>query len=1223
MFKTPIMRRAFLFLLTFVMVLPTFAQECPDKPEWNFDTDLECWVLTQNLDGSVSDGVLNLTITGADPFMHSPTGLDIRASDSWEIYLGMKNNTADSSGQVYFTTPTANWSQELSRSFTLVPNDTLIREYRIDMSSVPTWTGSIEQIRMDPVATASSGTVEIDYIIITGPDCEKQYLTFPSPGNKTIYDEPFVLEASSSSGLTVSYVLSSGPAVVEDSLLTLTGETGVVVVAASQAGDSTWCPAKEVKQVFFVNDTIEVEEVDPYRFTDQWVVTDALGRSLPEYESAGSEREDKLVGIFYYVWMGTHGQKVYDITEILKKPEAEREWGGVGSFHFWGEPEQGYFRSEDPWVIRRDLQMLSNAKVDFMFFDVTNAVTYLNVIDEVCRVSEEMRAEGIPTPDVCFLTNASSGSTMNKIFNQFYATGKYQDLWFFWDGKPLIMGHADDPDLQSHVKEFFTIKYSWAWTNSANEPDHWQWLDHYPQDYGWSEAASVPEQISVSVAHHPSNPLGKSYSGGKQPAVNEAYETEYTHEGLQFAEQWRRALEVDPPVVMITQWNEWIAQRAIWDKGSGTYAGRPISDGDSYFVDVYSKEFNRDIAPMKAGYTDNYYYQMLSHIRQYKGMEAPQEFSAPTSIEVDGDFSDWEEVSPEFEDPVGDVMHRNYRGYEAGSLFINESGRNDILSSKVTYDDDSLYFSASTKEVLTSHTDTLWMLLLLDVDRSAFTGWAGYDYLINHSIEGDGLSSLKKWNGSQWIKVDDISFKTAGNQLELSALRSSLGLAQEVPQFYFKWADNPMEMDDVTAFFLNGDAAPDRRFNYHFGSSLPEPSERSAYKDHKVAGVIQFEDFDVGDAGDSYMDADLGNQGGEYRPENSVDIGKKADGEYFVGWINGGEWLEYTVSVNATGKYRVQVNYSSENGGQKALLHANGKPVSDTLVFQASGGLDQWTTLDDYFVQLAAGETVLRFQILKAHDDLKLDYILLSEEEVVYPGEGEGLFRSYWTAKAGGRGWFVDSICGETDPEIDHKWEGSPGCGLADVYWNARWEGQLEPLFSEIYTFHLTMDDFGKLWVNNELLIEAWKGGVQGSTISNTMELEAGKRIPIRIDYAQAVGSAFIKLEWESARNPRELIPAAQLFPEILTGVNPGLTVGEAELNIFPNPANELLNLAAKGGGSSGEIKIYNLHGQMVHAAFIKESKTLTIAISEWPSGIYFVEWKHSQGEAVRKLIIQ
>ena len=325
--------------------------------------------------------------------------------------------------------------------------------------------------------------------------------------------------------------------------------------------------------------------------TDTWVATDALGRVLPSYEEVGPRREGKLVGMFYYIWHGAHGNKIYDITKILKDNPENPEWGPEGEFHFWGEPEYGYYRSEDPWVIRRDLQMLSVAGVDFIFFDITNARIYLDTVKALCQVSIAMRKEGIKTPQVCFLSNTHSGRVMNQVFDEFYDKGLYRELWFYWDGKPLIMGKGDDPELRPEVKACFTMKRSWDWTNTKKEPNHWQWLDQYPQDWGWNNAPDIPEQITVSTAQHPISTKGKSFCRGKQPTVQRDYTTRFTDRGLFFDEQWKRALEVDPQVVMVTQWNEWIAQRFIWDKGNGVYAGLPIKDGESYFVDAFSREF--------------------------------------------------------------------------------------------------------------------------------------------------------------------------------------------------------------------------------------------------------------------------------------------------------------------------------------------------------------------------------------------------------------------------------------------------------------------------------------------------------------------------------------------------------------------------------------------------------------------------------------------------------
>ena len=1215
---------AFIFCLSGMINLVN-AQDCPHIPEWYFTENEECWTFSNNLSGTVSDGILTLTIEGGDPFMTSQSGLNINAEDNWEILLRMKNNTPDTTGQVYFITTTDHgWRQEMSRSFKVVPEDSILRDYVIDMSQVLSWKGFIEQFRLDPVASANSGTVEIDHIIITQPDCEKQYITFQSIENRTVYDDPFVLQASSTSGFPIEFAVTVGPAIIQDSLLTLTGEAGVVVVTANQAGDSSYCVAREVKQAFLVNDTIDHDTVQTQYYTDHWLATDALGRSLSTYDAAGPVRDEKLVGVFYYVWHGTHGEIPYDITEILKQPEAERQWGAVNAFHWWGEPEHGYHRSEDPWVIRRDLQMLTNAKVDFLFIDATNAYTYLNVVREVCNVSAQMRSEGIPTPDICFITNSYSGVTMNKIFNEFYSTGDYQDQWFMWDGKPLIMGQADDPELLPHVKDFFTIKYSWAWTNTKNEPNHWQWLDTYPQDWGWSEDPDIPEQIIVSVANHPLSNTGTSYHDGELPPVNEQYLTEYTGHGLHAKEQWERALEVDPEVLMVTQWNEWTAQRFIWDQGAGTYGGRPISNGDSYFVDAFTEEFNRDMAPMKGGHTDNFYYQLLSNIRQFKGMEAPQQFSVPQSISVDGNFTEWDHVIPAFSDPSGDVMHRNFRGIDPATTYLNSTGRNDVLLSRVTFDDDSIYFYVKTKDPLTPVSDTLWMLLLLDVDRNAYTGWEGYDYVINHEILSTGLSTLKKWNGTEWTQSANVSYAAHDNMLELSVSRTSMGLDSEAPEFYFKWADNPVELSDISTFFMNGDAAPDRRFKYHFGTTEPLYTPQSAFKEHQIPGEIQFEDFDNGDAGLAYADADIENRGGHYRPESSVDIGEKADGGFYVGWINHGEWLEYEVNVKSIGKFRMSIDYASEEGGQGAILYVDESIATDTIRFSSSGGLDKWTSISDLFIQLTAGTHMLRIEFVDARDDLNLDKISITEEEVVYPGEGEGLFRSLWTAAVGGRGWFEDSICGEIDPVIDHQWEDvSPGCGIDKDFWNARWEGVLEPLLSETYTLYLTVDNLGKLWLNNEILIDAWKSGSSGEAHTAVIDLEAGKKIPIRLDFAEALGSAYVKLEWESPGNPREVIPSAQLYPEIVTGIDHSGMNPSDYISIYPNPAENSITIHVSGAVSVMKIRICDLQGRIIYDVSPPALERFTMNMSEWNRGLYFVEIETNYGTSVKKLILR
>lgn len=94
---------------------------------------------------------------------------------------------------------------------------------------------------------------------------------------------------------------------------------------------------------------------------------------------------------------------------------------------------------------------------------------------------------------------------------------------------------------------------------------------------------------------------------------------------------------------------------------------------------------------------------------------------------------------------------------------------------------------------------------------------------------------------------------------------------------------------------------------------------------------------------------------------------------------------------------------------------------------------------------------------------------------------------------------------------------------------SARWTGQVVPKFSEQYTFTLKADKGARLWVNGKALIDDWRGGNAEAT--GTLGMQAGKRYDIRVEYFNSGGGASITLGWSSASQPKQAIPAAQLFP--------------------------------------------------------------------------------------------
>lgn len=568
---------------------------------------------------------------------------------------------------------------------------------------------------------------------------------------------------------------------------------------------------------------------------DTWVGVDGLGRKLPTAADVHTPRH-RFVGIFYFLTQGmlarydAGGQATYDEPrdlydntqtilmahgDPLSKPET---WHVYGTY-WWGEPAVGYFLADDPWVIRHNLQMLEEAGVDVVFFDVTNAVTYQPVYLQVMAVAEQMRLQGNPTPQFAFVTHARCGYTVTRLYNDFYSRNLFPDLWFYWQGKPLILGDSnatmdDGTPLDPKIRDFFTWRYSWAWDPGK---DKWQWLDHYPQRWGWHTDPNVPEEMPVAVAEHPVSDIGRSFhgapgQGGFEPPLNSQDVAADVNKGIYFQEQWDRALQVDPQFVFVTGWNEWTA-RAFPSPGPQMhFLGKPAPKGTLFFVDEYNEEFSRDIMPMKGGFGDDYYMQLVANIRRFKGVRPVPVAHGFHTIRL-GNFAAWRSIQPEYLDFVGDTAHRDWQGW-GKHYYIDSTGRNDIVLCRVACDAKNIYFYVQTREKLSPYTDPNWMQLLLDTHETPKTGWHGYDFVVNIRVLGATITTLKSLrSGKMWR----IPYYAHGNELMVVVPRRLLGLTDlHTTTFDFHWVDNVPIGGDIVKFWYEGENAPDGRFNYRF-----------------------------------------------------------------------------------------------------------------------------------------------------------------------------------------------------------------------------------------------------------------------------------------------------------------------------------------------------------------------------------------------------------------------
>ena len=92
------------------------------------------------------------------------------------------------------------------------------------------------------------------------------------------------------------------------------------------------------------------------------------------------------------------------------------------------------------------------------------------------------------------------------------------------------------------------------------------------------------------------------------------------------------------------------------------------------------------------------------------------------------------------------------------------------------------------------------------------------------------------------------------------------------------------------------------------------PPRRTPAPPILLPGTFQAEDFDNGGEGVAYHDTDATNAGGAYR-QAGVDLQAASEGGYDVGWVSAGEWLAYSVNVQAAGSYLLEARVAAPTAG--------------------------------------------------------------------------------------------------------------------------------------------------------------------------------------------------------------------------------------------------------------------------------------------------------------------
>ncbi len=578
-------------------------------------------------------------------------------------------------------------------------------------------------------------------------------------------------------------------------------------------------------------------------------VADTRGLNEFEYTAASLTATDKTdrvaeagavnkgydVGIFYHTWHGAHetqgdeefandylsGNRQLDITKILKEcPDyLAPDFLGVNSqrFHYWGEPLYGYYRSEDPWVISRHIELMMAMGVDFLVYDYTNSVAYPQQATKIFEILQNFANQGFDVPKVTFYTNTGSANMILSLYDVIYSKNLYKDLWYAPNGKPLIIGvkanSCSNPMLYEQLyTDFFDFKES-QWPNGSTAEDRetgMPWMSwNYPQP-------NVNGYMSVSLAQHPtaqmSDPYGskgrgydwnkfRNYSKNKELGTN--YEGQWQTVFDNNADKTKQTVER----VMITGFNEWMAQK--------------LDDGNNaFFCDTFSEEYSRDVEMMKGGYDDNYVIQTLTNTRKFKYTNAKHYKYATNTVDIRNVTTDWGTFAKTYRDLVGDAINRDFEDAFKTMRYVDDSARNDIAKVQVTHDNVNLYVKVTCDKDVTAYngTDVNWMNLLIKTEEGNENSFGSFNYIINRKPNGNGTTTIEKSTGGyNWTDSGVANYNVSGNVIIYSIPLKSLGLSKNNYYVRIKACDNVTKYDDIMDYYVSGDSAPIGRFAYSYG----------------------------------------------------------------------------------------------------------------------------------------------------------------------------------------------------------------------------------------------------------------------------------------------------------------------------------------------------------------------------------------------------------------------
>jgi beta-glucosidase len=220
-----------------------------------------------------------------------------------------------------------------------------------------------------------------------------------------------------------------------------------------------------------------------------------------------------------------------------------------------------------------------------------------------------------------------------------------------------------------------------------------------------------------------------------------------------------------------------------------------------------------------------------------------------------------------------------------------------------------------------------------------------------------------------------------------------------------------------------------------------------------------------------------------------------------------------------------QLAYAAARSSIVLLKNNNTLPArKDVKRIAVIGRLANVSSLGGYSPRGAHGTTIIEALKKRFGDTVEIDWLNgdISPNFTDIPtavftranGEGEGLDVEYFNnLDFSGKPSYTT-----VEPGLSHYWHNlSPAPGINIEPFAVRFSGSIRAQTSGLYEFSLIADNYGRLYIDNKLLLDNWSDKLTEITTTAQIYLEAGRKIPVVSEYGKVNDFAGQRIKWKYA----------------------------------------------------------------------------------------------------------